>query len=207
LPGNITVLTPRGDIISDSAGILQMVIGGALGPGPTITLEAGTAPSENSPGYAGNIELGQSGVIGGTVSLQAQGNIKGLIISWQSANINAAQSFSGTLLSAGTATVSAGGSVSGNVIGIVGASVSGGSITANVQSQNANVGGTSQNTLGASAPPTSTSQAAAQQASSDSKQQLATATPDDSDDTKKKQSKAPALVRHVGRVTVLLPAS
>jgi filamentous hemagglutinin family protein len=206
LPGNITVLTPQGDIISDKAGILQMAIGGTLEPGPSITLVAGTPPSGTSPGHSGNIDLGQSGVIGGAVSLQAQGDIKGLVISWQSAIINAAQSFSGTLLSAGTANVSAGGTVSGTVIGISGASVSGGSITANVMSQNASVNGSAgQSTFGNSAPATAASQSAAQQATTDAKQQLAKDIAQTQDDDKKKGAQGPTLVRRTGRVTVILP--
>jgi filamentous hemagglutinin family protein len=208
LPGNITVLTPQGNIISDKAGILQLAVGGALPAGPTITLVAGTAPTADDPaGHPGNIDLGKSGVIGGTVSLQAQGNIKGLIISEQSATINAAQNFSGTLLSAGSANVSAGGSVSGNVIGITSASVSGSSITANVQSQNASVGGAqATSTFGTSSTATAASQSAAQQASSDTKQQLAQNNPQD-DDEKKKKGKGPVLTKRVGRVTVFLPKS
>ena len=159
LPGDITVQTPRGDITSSQAGILQLALGGSTAGGPTVTLTAGTPASGGSPAIPGNISLGESGVIGGTVNLTAQGNIQGVIVSRQNANINAAQNFSGTLLSAGTASLSAGGSVSGTVIGIGGASVSGGGgITASVLSQNANVNGAAQNTLGATAAPTAATQ-------------------------------------------------
>ncbi len=206
-PGNITVLTPQGDIISDSAGILQMAIGASMPSGPTITLEAGTPASGTSPGHSGNIDLGKSGIVGGAVTLEAQGDIKGVIVSWQSANITASQSFSGTLMSAGSANVSAGGSVSGTIIGITSASVSGGSITANVMSQNAAVGGAAgQNTFGSSAPASTTSQAAAQQASADTRQQLANDTTQN-DDTKKPKARPPAIAKREGRVTVILPAS
>jgi filamentous hemagglutinin family protein len=208
VPGDITVLTPQGDIVSDKAGVLQLAVGGALPPGPTITLVAGTAPTADDPtGHAGNIDLGESGVIGGTVSLQAQGNIKGLIISEQSATINAAQNFSGTLLSAGSANVSAGGSVSGNIVGIGSATVSGSSITANVQSANASVGGAqATSTFGTSSTATAASGSAAQTASSETRQQLAQNNPQD-DDEKKKKGKGPVLTKRVGRVTVFLPKS
>ena len=42
IPGNITVLTPRGDIIASLGGILQESLNGVLSSGPVITLTAGT---------------------------------------------------------------------------------------------------------------------------------------------------------------------
>jgi hypothetical protein len=203
VPGNITVLTPQGDIIASLGGILQEALNGDVSAGPTITLVAGTPPSGGSPGYTGNIDLGKSGVIGGTVNITANGNITGLVISRQNSNIQAAQNFSGAVLSGGSADVSGGGTVSGVIVGVGGASVSGGSVSATVLSQNASVnGGASQSTLGSSASATSTSQSAAQQASSDSKQ-LASSDTDTSDDDKKKLKKP--LLRKLSRVTVLLP--
>src|ERR1035441_911068 len=179
LPGNITVNTPQGDIVSTLGGIQQFALNGSIAGGPTISLTAGTPASGGSPGYAGNIDLGSGGVVGGTINITAQGSISGLIVSRQNANINAAQSFSGTLLSGGTANVTAtAGSVSGTVIGIGGVNASGGAgITAAVLGQNVSIGGgVAQSTLGTTAAATSTSQAAAQQANTDTQQQLATHT-------------------------------
>lgn len=208
-PGNITVDAPRGDITSTQAGILQMALNGSTAGGPTITLTAGTAASGGSPAIPGNIYLGDSGLIGGTVNLTAQGSIQGLIVSRQTSTINAAQNFSGTLLSAGNANVSAGGTVSGTIIGITGANVSGGGgVSAAVLGQNVSIGGgPATSTLGTTAASTSTSQAAAQQASADTRQQLAGDSTDaaKADDLKKKLSQRPALRRRVGRVTVILP--
>ena len=207
LPGNITVNTPQGDIVSTLGGIQQFALNGSIAGGPTISLTAGTPASGGSPGYAGNIDLGSGGVVGGTINITAQGSISGLIVSRQNANINAAQSFSGTLLSGGTANVTAtAGSVSGTVIGIGGVNASGGAgITAAVLGQNVSIGGgVAQSTLGTTAAATSTSQAAAQQANTDTQQQLAKDTTQD-DDEKKKKAKAPVLTRRVGRVTVILP--
>ena len=207
LPGNITVETPQGDIVSTLGGIQQFALNGSIAGGPTISLTAGTSASGGSPGHAGNIDLGSGGVIGGTINITAQGSISGLIVSRQNANINAAQSFSGTLLSGGTANVTAtAGSVSGTVIGIGGVNASGGAgITAAVLGQNVSIGGgVAQSTLGTTAAATSTSQAAAQQANADNQQQLAKDTTQD-DDEKKKKAKAPVLTRRVGRVTVILP--
>jgi filamentous hemagglutinin family protein len=209
LPGNITVETPHGSILSTLGGIQQYALNGSIAGGPTITLDAGTPPSSGSAGYAGNVDLGNGGVIGGTINITAQGTISGLIISRQNSDIQAAQSFSGTLLSGGTASVSASaGGISGTIVGIGGVSASGGGpITASLLGQNVSVGGgAAQSTLGSTATATTTSQAAAQQASSDAEKQV---TPDDtssSDDEKKKRAaKLPTLTKRVGRVTVLLP--
>jgi len=207
IPGNITVNTPQGDIVADLGGILQEALNGNVAGGPTIDLTAGTFPSgtPGSPGYmpghAGNIDLGNSGVIGGTINLTANGNISGVVISRQNSSINAAQNFTGTLLSAGSADVAAGGSVSGTIIGVGGASVSGGSITASVLGQNVSVnGGAATSTLGSSATATSTSQSASQQASQSANQEVAST--DTGDDKNKK--KQPTLQR-TKRVTVILP--
>jgi hypothetical protein len=211
LPGNITVETPQGDITSTLGGIQQFALNGTVAGGPTITLTAGTPPSDGLPGYAGNVNLGSGGVVGGSINITAQGSISGLIVSRQNANINAAQSFTGTLLSGGSANVTAtAGSVSGTVIGIGGINASGGAgVTASVLGQNVSIGGgPAQSTLGATAAATSTSQSAAQQANTDTQQQLANdTTPQEQDDSKKKRAKAPVLTRRVGRVTVLLPKS
>jgi hypothetical protein len=171
-----------------------------------VTLAAGTPASDSSPAIPGNIYLGSSGLIGGSVNVTAQGNIQGLIISRQNSVINAAQNFSGTLLSAGSASVSAAGTVSGTVIGVGGASVSGTISGANILGQNVSVnGGAAQSTLGATASGTATSQAAAQTASSDTKQLAQATTEDSTDDEKKKKGAKPNLTRRVGRVTVILP--
>ena len=42
LPGNITVSTPEGDIVSTLGGIQQFALNGSVAGGPTITLTAGT---------------------------------------------------------------------------------------------------------------------------------------------------------------------
>lgn len=208
LPGNITVATPEGDIVSTLGGILQEALNGNIAGGPTINLTAGTFPNGKpgdanySPGHAGNIDLGQSGVIGGTVNLSANGNISGLVISRQSSSVNAAQNFTGTLLSAGAANVSAGGSVSGTIIGVGGASVSGSLVSASVLGQNVSVnGGAATSTLGSSANATSTSQAASQQANQTADQVAGT---DTSDDDKKKKKPA---IQTTSRVTVILSAA
>ena len=209
LPGNITVETPRGSIISTLGGIQQYALNGSIAGGLAITLSAGTPPSSGSPGYPGDVNLGNGGIIGGTINITAQGSISGLIISRQNSDIQAAQSFSGTLLSGGSASVSASaGGIAGTIVGIAGVSASGGGpITAALLGQSVSVGGAAAtSTLGTTATATTTSQAAAQAASSDSEKQVALADTSSSDDeTKKRSAKPPVLTKRVGRVTVLLP--
>jgi hypothetical protein len=197
LPGNITVTTPKGDIIANQGGILQEALNGNTAAGPTVTLTAG------SPGYSGNIDLGLSGVIGGSIFATANGNITGLVISRQNSTINAAQNFSGTVLAGGSANLSAGGSVSGTVVGIGGVNASGvGGVSATLLGNSVSVnGGASQNTMGTAATATSTSTAAAGQASNEAKQVATTDTGDDDQKKKKMQ----ALIQRVKRVTIILP--
>ena len=209
VPGNITVQTPRGNIVATLGGITQEALDGNISAGPTVTLNAGTFPSgtintpDYLPGYIGNIDLGQSGVIGGTVNVTANGNISGLIISRQESTVVAAQNFNGSVISAGSAHVS-GASVEGVIVGVGDVSVSGDSANAEILGQNVSVnGGAAQSTLGSSASATSTSQSAANQSDTQAKQQLAISN-DDFDDDKKKKKHQPVLQR-AKRVTVILP--
>lgn len=201
-PGDITVLTPHGDITSSEAGIQQIALDGSTAAGPVINLIAG------SDSFLGNIVLGGSGVIGGSVNASANGNIDGNIISRQNSNIQAQQNFNGSVVAAGSVSVNAGGNVTGNIVGIGGANVSGGDVTAAVLGQNVSVnGGASTSTLGTSASATSASQSAAQQSSSSAKQQVAVNSSDNGDDSDDKRKKKPGLMQRIKRVTVILPKS
>jgi filamentous hemagglutinin family protein len=204
LPGNITVETPQGSIFASQGGILQEALNGNLSAGPTITLLAGTRPSGNAPGFHGDIDLGQSGVIGGTVNADANGNITGLVISRQNSTINAAQSFSGVVLSGGTANLSAGGTISGTIVGVGGINAAGGQgVSATLLSQNVSVaGGQAQSTLGTAASATAASQSASQQANAETQRPLAAGNSTEDD---KKKEKARVALRRVSRVTVILP--
>jgi hypothetical protein len=200
-PGDITVETPNGNIISSQAGILQLALGGGTVSGtPTITLTAGTtgiAPSATE----GNIDLGDGGLIGYTTVIKATGNVSGLFISRQTSNIHAGLNFSGTVYSEGAATLNAGGSLSGTVIGIGSVNISGGQITATISSASASVnGGAAASTLG-KATATASSQSAAQQSSSEAKQVAYSDGSNDGDDQNKKK---PVLTR-AKHVTVILP--
>lgn len=206
VPGNITVETPRGDIDANQGGIVQEALNGNVAAGPTVTLVAGTPASAGSPGYAGNIDLGQSGVIGGTVDVTANGNITGLVISRQNSDINAAQTFSGTVLSGGQANLSAT-SVSGTstIIGVGGVSVAG-TIGAGAQvlGQSVSVnGGATVSTLGTSAQASTAATSASGEATEQAVAQVST--DNSQDDDQKKKGKGAGLVRRTGRVTVMLP--
>ncbi len=202
LPGNITVETPFGNISSSDAGVLQYALNGNTAGGPVINLIAGTPGIAATPAM-GNIDLGNSGVIGGTVNLSAQGNIAGLVISRQDSSVNTAGNFNGTVLSAGSASVSAGGSVSGTIIGVGGVSASGSTVDATLLSQNVTVGGgPSESTLGTSAKASEQANSAAATTSDQNNQD--TNGTDNQDDTRKKK-KLP-LLHKISRVTVLLSA-
>jgi filamentous hemagglutinin family protein len=203
-PGDIIVTTPQGNIFASQGGILQEALNGNVSGGPTVTLSAG----DKANGYQGNINLGDSGVIGGTVNLTANGNIVGLVISRQNTTVNAAQSFSGSVLAGGSASVSAtAGTVSGTIVGVGGASVSGGSgVSAQVLGQAVSVnGGAATSTLGTTAAGTATAASAAGTASTETKEQVVASDNSQNDDQKKRLTAG--LVRRTGRVTVILPPS
>ncbi len=203
LPGNITVITPKGNIVSSRGGISQFALDGSIAGGPIVNLIAGTKGVTATPDQ-GNIILGEGGVVGGTVNLTASGNIQGLIVSRQNANVSAQQNVGITLLSGGDANVSSGGTTSGTIVGIGAVNVAGGGgVTASLLGQNVSANGASLgSTLGTSSGATASSQAAAQQSSQASTQQDTTGNSDD--DSKKK--KKPALHK-ISRVTVLLSSA
>jgi filamentous hemagglutinin family protein len=203
-PGNITVLTPGGNIGSSVGGISQFALDQTVLGNPFITLDAGI-PGVTGTTDQGNVTLGDGGVVGVTVNIAATGTVQGLIVSKRNSNIDTQQGFTGTLLAGGSASFSGGGGVSGLVVGIGGISVSGGGdVSATLLSQNVSVGGeAAQSTLGATASATSASQSAAGQATSQVNQQLASTTTD-TDDLKKKKKLQP-LLQKIKRVTVLLP--
>jgi len=199
-PGSITVETPNGNIVSTLGGISQFALDNNIAGGPTVNLTAGTT-GVSASATEGNINLGEGGVLGGTVNLKATGNISGLIVSRQSTTVTAVQNINVTVVSSGGASVSGGGDVSGTVIGAE-VNVSGGAITATLLSANVSAnGGAAQSTLGV-ATASAASQSAANQSGNNTKQELA-ATDANPDDEKKR--KVHPLMQRVKRVTVLLP--
>ncbi len=208
LPGNITVLTPQGDIFASLGGILQEKLGGTLLPGPFIDLEAGTPAngdwnSTAPPVYIGNIDLGDSGAIGGTVNVKATGRVKGLLISSLDANVTAGSI--GSLIVVATHQANVRGPSDGEPITIIAPIVATSGVGPDVLvfSQNYQADGNAgQSTLGSSASATSTSQSAAGETSDEAQQQVA----GNGDDDEKKKKKKPE-IRKVGRVTVLLSSA
>jgi filamentous hemagglutinin family protein len=202
-PGNITVTTPRGNIISSDGGIVQEPLNGNEAPGPTVTLTAGTHNGAQVT-YLGNIDLSGSGVIGGAINLDASGSITGLVIGRQDTSVNAVQNFNGTLLSGGTASLSAGGTVSGTIIGVAGINVGSGTL-GNVQLLSTTVSGAGTGAgLSTTATASATATAASAQTSDTSQQQVASNNTQDDDSLKKNR---PLLAKLVKRVTVILPKS
>ncbi len=207
LPGNITVITSEGSIYANLGGILQETLNGILHPGPSITLEAGTPAggdwtSKATPVYAGDVILGDSGAIGGAVVVKATRKVSGLVISQQSANVNA--QIAGNLFVLGPGPVVVTISQSIGPITIIGRTVDyTGSGPATLLGQTvSNNGSAATSPLGNSASATSTSQSAAGEASSEAQQQVASDATGN-DDQKKNQKKS--LIQRTGRVTVILP--
>lgn len=208
-PGDITVLTPRGDIIASIGGILQQSFDvSSDSSAALVTLQAGTPGaggfgSADAPIYVGNIDVEPAGVIGINLKVQATGDIKGLIIGKNNVNV-VGNIGPGLILGRTVEALGTGGSggpgptiigtekVDANGVGP--AQLIGPSVTSN--------GGQSQSTL---APVTATtaSQSAAQQSNSEATQQVASN--GDDDDEKKKNQKSQPLLKHMKRVTVLLP--
>ena len=201
LPGNITVETPNGNIVSTLGGIAQFALNGNVASGPAIDLTAGTVGVKATTSQ-GNIDLGQGGVIGGSVNLSAQGNISGLIVSRQGTTLNAVENINVTVLSVGPTVVAAGGDIKGTLVSVGGLSASGQNISATMLSSSVSAnGGASQNSLG-TATASAASQSAANQSNNETKQEVANNTGTDDDQNKKKSQ---SLLQRVKRVTVILP--
>src|SRR5262249_9049894 len=81
VPGNISIQSPRGNIVATLGGILQLALGGRSFCGPSITLVAGIAGSGSGAAFPGDIDLGVNGAIGGTISITANGSVHGSAVS------------------------------------------------------------------------------------------------------------------------------
>ena len=139
--GDIAVMAPQGDILSTSAGIVQIPLNGSSASSGSVTLRAGTEAADGSVLYLGSIDVAGGGVIGANVSLKATGDIKGAVVARNHLDISALQNVSVAAFSGGDATVSAGERVSGTLIGMDGLNVSGVTIDAALLSQNINASG------------------------------------------------------------------
>lgn len=218
-PGNITVITKAGNIVSGLGGIKQFALDQTTFGDAVISLTAGAIgetvidPLTQQLGVIengifrseGNV-LNQGAVIGGTINVTVplepnKGLITGFFESKHDANI--AGNFSGTLVAGGVASFT--GNVVGTVVGIGGINTGSASVgSATLLSQNVSSGnGSSQSTLGTSVSATTATQAAAQQSSQAANQQAGGNGADDDDQKKKKKPE----LHKVSRVTVLLSST
>ena len=172
VPGNISISTPRGNIVASSGGILQEPLNGNTTAGPSVTLSAGSRDNQGNVAFVGNIDVSGSGVIGEAVTATATGSISGLLIGSQSVTVAAVQSFNGTVVSAGSANISAS-TIGGNIIAVGGINVGAGSVvTGNLLSQSVSGGGQAAG-LATTATASSTATAAAANANDTTQQQVA----------------------------------
>jgi hypothetical protein len=206
--GNITVKTPKGDIIASSGGIVQVALNGVNAPDAFVTLVAGSKDAQGNVLYNGSIDATGSGIIGGNVNLDATDGIKGLVVAQQNININAQQNVSVTAIGAGNVNVSAGGTISGTIVGVGSVNASGSSVDAALLSQNVNTSGnvSGQVGFGQANAAGATSQSAASQSDEAAKKVADNSSSNDEEEKKKKQLAAQSirLARSVGRVTVIL---
>jgi filamentous hemagglutinin family protein len=201
--GNVTVEAPRGNVTASQGGIVQEPLNGNASLTPTLTLIAGSRNTDGSVVFPGNINAGESGVIGVNTTLNAAGTISGLVIARGESSINAAAAVSGTFLAGGSVSFSAT-TISGIAIGGFGINVSGGKFEGVALSQNVSGGG-AQTSLATAATAGSTSQAAAAQQESVQKAETAPRDTSAADDEKKRRAQLPRLAKYSSRVTVILP--
>jgi filamentous hemagglutinin family protein len=203
--GNITVVTPEGNIDAGNGGITQQPENGNTSLKPTVTLTAGTFGSDGQVIYQGSIDAGDSGVIAVNTVAKATGKVNGLFISSGNSTIYG-NTLNVTDLAGGMATVgaSSGGTITGTVIAGGGINVAGGTFSGVALSQN--VSGGAQSALASAASASVGSQtAAAGEANSQKAETSDQPTATDADDEKKKGRPHPLLAKYTGRVTVLLP--
>ncbi len=207
--GNITVSTPRGDILARSGGVVQASFNGTPSSTASVHLTAGTKPNGTDPGFAGGIDASKSGVIGGNVSLEATGPVVGVVFATGNININTPQSVNVTALAQGNVNVTAGGTISGTVVGIGSVSASGSAIEASLLSQNVtSSGGSTSGQVGfAAANVAGATAQAASATTSDAKTATASAKNESEDEDRRRNPTRPVLTRTIGRVTVLLPGT
>ncbi len=202
-PGNITVLTPRGNIEASVGGITQQPENGNTSLAPTVTLSAGTFGPDGQVLYNGNIDAGDSGVISINTVAKATGKVNGLFISTGNSVIYG-NTIDVTDVAGGTVgLVTSGGSISGTIIAVGNVNVAGGAFTGVALAQNVSGGG-AQSALPATATATASSQTASAQAGNTQKAE-ANAAPIATNPGDDQNRGGPLLAKYVGRVTVILP--
>lgn len=203
--GNILVEAPRGDIIANSGGVVQIPLNGIGANLGTVTLRAGTKDANGNVVYVGNIDASGSGVIGSTVKLEASGDIKGLVFARGNLDIDANQNVSVTALAGGNAAVSAGETISGTIVGVGSVSASGATVDAALLSQNVSASGDVSAAQQGFAQGNSAASTSQSLASDDKAKEATTEKKSDEDELAKKRQPGPRLAKTTGRVTVILP--
>lgn len=204
--GNIIIDTPRGNIIASSGGVVQIPLNNVGNNIGTVTLTAGTRDEAGNVLFVGSIDASGSGVIGSSVSLDATGDIRGLVFARENIDLNAQQNVNVTALAQGNVNVGAGGSISGTIIGVGSVSASGASVDASLLSQNVSASGdVSSSQMGFSQG--TAAAASSQSLQGDDQARSVAAQAKEEDDTRPSGAvaAAPRLTRTVGRVTVILP--
>ena len=204
--GNITVLTPRGNIIAAVGGITQEPENGNTSLAPTVSLTAGTVnPQTGAVIYVGNIDAGDSGIIAINTDAQASGKISGLFISSGNSTIHG-DTLDVTAMAGGSVSLSANTSISGIAIAGGGINVTGGKFEGVALSQSVSGGGAQSALASAASASTGSQTAAAQEAGSQKAETSDQPVTTDANDEKKGGRPHPLLAKYTGRVTVLLPA-
>jgi hypothetical protein len=194
--GNITV-TAGENISANAGGVLQLAFNQYDQTGAKVMLDAG-----------GSIHANQSGILGGTVSLNAKGSIEGVVVANRDVVIEARQNVSVTAVAGGSATVSSGGNVSGSIVGATGVSVAGAEVSAALISTHGNVAASGDATASKVGAFNSVAAPTVQRVTESADKTVAvdTAKLQEDDDKKKRFAETkPTLLRRVGRVTVILP--
>jgi filamentous hemagglutinin family protein len=205
--GNITVTTPRGNIVANAGGIVQIPLNGVSVNAGTVSLRAGTRDAQGNVVHAGNIDASGSGVIGSTVNLDASGTITGLVFARQNIDLNAQAGVNVTALAQGSVNVTSGGTISGTIIGVGSVTASGASVDASLLSQNVTASGNVTSSQVGFSQGTAASGASQSLQGDDAAKTAAKAKAEDDDARGRRVATGPRLSRTVGRVTVILPGA
>ena len=193
--GDIYVEATQGSIVASKGGVLQLAFNGNNAGSPNIKLKA-----------KHDIDSSNSGIIGGSVDLEAGGNITGLVVAKENINIKSDQSVSVTALAQqGSVSVSAS-SVSGTTaVGGGGVNVDAGSISSSTLVANS-VNAKGDQTGVSSGVGTANVSGAQTKVTQETADTVAKKSDtEEESEQKKRLASAPALARTVSRVTVILP--
>ena len=199
--GNIALEAKDGSVIASKGGVLQLSFNGVK-ENDSATIDISAKGHDSSP-TKGNIEAKDSGIIGGNVKLNADGNITGLIVAKQDITIDSKGNVSVTALAGGNANVS-GGSISGSTI-VGGESVSANAATISDSSLVSASVSSSGTQSGVQTGVGTTAAAAATKVSDDAEKTVASTKKEEDEEDPKKKKKPIQLARTSGRVTVILP--